>query len=648
MNLHCALCDDVLFTTPLHLAAGLLDVDSDQSESSAYALACRFQSAVCIAIAQQERAQQEPQGSEMVYEKLQQVLLKLRDGRSGRSSPLKELQIATLLHGKFLLELCFGCGRSASTMPSGRLAIRLFSAMHLSDGLAVWSIVEELRACMKRTWQQHKTAEGYRLQVACVTLQIYALTSLLSGSSRVLENLEKQSEYSVTSALDDITSAAQALTMTESHQVSSFKAKGAEENDAYLEVSWLVSWMVLHATATLFCPKPCNVTQMAITSWAIKHARDLATGQPHTSVAVSLRAVALLISWRQKLETVTMDEEDTMVEVIKALSAASGHSTSQSTDCGNLVMVLLETPSLILQLNRVRCVLHDDDSPPQSCLVCVPGTAQNDKRLSREILKSEGLSPEQLPLEFPIGRPEEWPEDETSWMIRALKDQNRPEAVFTVYGGMILEGDDILMATMSLTAAKVRCTSLPNCCGFYSEDWPTDSGLIEGRSEAEQVDVHFKTTWRPRPASRQGFHRGGPVAYQKERASPLFTRRRGYALDGTDLFVSEMTIEGAKRFCAELQDCEGFTFKGSCVDGTTLIHFKSRSRLMLDSTGMSTCYVFETESRSHALPADGATFFQLITDGKEEVDLLEEVEIAKAPTPEPSRIPSGPLVEGPR
>lgn len=80
------------------------------------------------------------------------------------------------------------------------------------------------------------------------------------------------------------------------------------------------------------------------------------------------------------------------------------------------MMVLLETPSLILQLCRVRCVLHEDDSPPQSCLVCVPGTAQNDKRLSHEILKSEGLSPEQLPLEFPIGRPEEWPEDETSCM----------------------------------------------------------------------------------------------------------------------------------------------------------------------------------------------------------------------------------------
>ena len=47
----------------------------------------------------------------------------------------------------------------------------------------------------------------------------------------------------------------------------------------------------------------------------------------------------------------------------------------------------------------------------------------------------DGLSPEQLPLEF-LGRSEEWPEDETSLMIRALKDQNRPEAVFTVHPGV--------------------------------------------------------------------------------------------------------------------------------------------------------------------------------------------------------------------
>lgn len=201
------------------------------------------------------------------------------------------------------------------------------------------------------------------------------------------------------------------------------------------------------------------------------------------------------------------------------------------------------------------------------------------------------------------------------------------------------------LTTVVLSKDVVRQSRRGNGEGAWNHDmlW-----CLVVRFLAAEVDVHFKTTWRPCPASRQG-QRGGPVAYQKERASPLFTRRRGYALDGTDLFVSEMTIEGAKRFCAELQDCEGFTFKGSeSVDGTTLIHFKSRSRLMLDSTGMSTCYVFETESRSHALPADGATFFQLITDGKEEVDLLEEVEVAKAATPEPSRIPSGPLVEGPR
>ena len=93
VNLHCALCDDVLFTTPLDLAAGLLDVVAESTaESSAYALACRIQSAVCIAAANERM---DPR-SEMVYEKLQEVLRNLRDGRSGRSSPLKEFLGAVL------------------------------------------------------------------------------------------------------------------------------------------------------------------------------------------------------------------------------------------------------------------------------------------------------------------------------------------------------------------------------------------------------------------------------------------------------------------------------------------------------------------------------------------------------------------------
>lgn len=58
----------------------------------------------------------------------------------------------------------------------------------------------------------------------------------------------------------------------------------------------------------------------------------------------------------------------------------------------------------------------------------------------------------------------------------------------------------------------------------------------------------------------------------------------------------------------------GFTLSPALVtaDGAQLIHFKSGTKLVLDSTGTSTCYVFETESRSHALPADGAAFLQLM------------------------------------
>jgi len=107
VNLHCALCDDVLFTTPLDLAAGLLDVDTE-SESSAYALACRFQSAVCIAAAQHERCSDGPHRSEMVYEKLQEVLLNLRDGRSGRSSPLKEF-LGFKRTCLILFDICITC-----------------------------------------------------------------------------------------------------------------------------------------------------------------------------------------------------------------------------------------------------------------------------------------------------------------------------------------------------------------------------------------------------------------------------------------------------------------------------------------------------------------------------------------------------------
>lgn len=146
------------------------------------------------------------------------------------------------------------------------------------------------------------------------------------------------------------------------------------------------------------------------------------------------------------------------------------------------MMGLIEMPSMILQLGRVRCILHENGQQLAGAAapnICVPGMSAEDEQalacLSNELVlkSSEALSPEQLPLEF-LGRPEgDWLEDETS-MIRALKIQDRSEAIFTVHPDTVLEGVDILMATMTLPAAKVRCTTLPNCAGFYSEDWPED------------------------------------------------------------------------------------------------------------------------------------------------------------------------------
>ncbi|CAK9093571.1 unnamed protein product [Durusdinium trenchii] len=601
----CASCDDVLFTNPLELAAGLLDAltqslqaeanISDGSEANreriqhrqtSCAISARIQSAICVGAAMSTVHDPLP---EVIYKKLQQALAESRNLKL--SNPLQHLQLATLLQAKFLLELCFGCGR-ASSVSVNRLAVRLFAAMQISDGSTIWSILEELRGCMKRNWQQHKTLEGHRFQVACVVLIIYGLISLLG--SRVPETLEN-SEYSVSAALDEVTTTAQALTMTESHQVSSMRVERSDDNN---ELGWLVSWMVLHAAGTLFCPKPCNSGQKAIQAWAIKHALDLSTGQPQTETAVALRAVSLLIVWRDKLEGVG---EEVLVDVVKALSAASAYSAnSPADDYGDLVMMLLEMPFAILGLGRVRCVLHIE---PHN-VVCVPGMSADHESpiLCNDIFKSDyGLSPDQLPLEF-LGR-DEWREEGGAqspmiapWKLEALI--SRPKAMFTVHDG-ILQGEDVLMATMTLADAKVRCTSLPNCVGFYSDEPANSDG---------PVDWHFKAAWNFTPLA-------GAISYQKERASPLFTRHQGYTLDGADLLVSEMSVEAAKKVCIDLQDCMGFDLKGDPIHDIAVIHFKPGMQLVPDAGSM--CYVFQTETRSHALPADGAAFFQLVTEGEQ-------------------------------
>eukprot|EP00439_Symbiodinium_sp_Y106_P042439 s2153_g5.t1 len=220
-----------------------------------------------------------------------------------------------------------------------------------------------------------------------------------------------------------------------------------------------------------------------------------------------------------------------------------------------------------------------------------------------------GLSPDQLPLEFSAR--EERDDDSCnllpaaicSWKLQALEKDSRPEAMFSVHDGTVLEGEDILMATMTLTAAKVRCTSLPNCVGFHCKD------MSVGEWIDREVDVHFKASWSPvQPSSGRG------VAYQKERASPLFTRYFGYNLAGSDLQVSEMTVEAAKRACLDLQDCMGFTFEGNPADGLAFVRFKSGTKLLHDATGSLISYCFQAESRSFALPADGAAFCDLLAD----------------------------------
>ena len=143
---------------------------------------------------------------------------------------------------------------------------------------------EELRACIKKNWSQHKTLEGHRFlvprhfpfflnlqhtspflgktipvefflglqkhtrrgfQVSCVVLMIYGLTSLLSGL--------RLSDAST--ALEELTATVQASTMTESQQVSAMRAPRPEKgDDVFNDVGWWPDYFgVFFGGGMIFC-----------------------------------------------------------------------------------------------------------------------------------------------------------------------------------------------------------------------------------------------------------------------------------------------------------------------------------------------------------------------------------------------------------
>ncbi|OLQ10067.1 hypothetical protein AK812_SmicGene6284 [Symbiodinium microadriaticum] len=579
----CGACDDLLFTSPLELASGLLDAllavrhesikDRSMSSSSAYSISARILSAVCVGAAMSASSKL-GKLDEAVYEKMQLALAKPE-----QLDPMAELHLATLLHAKFLLELCFGCSNGvapAQPLAVSRLAVRLFGALHAAEPFVIWNVLEDIRCCKVKNWQHRETPEGQRFQE-----EISAALSLSATASNQVR------AYNLSYSLS-------------SHLLGRI--------DWQAEVQWLVSWMVLHAAGTLFLPKPCTPGQTAIQAWAVKQASELAVWQAGTptSSAVSLKAVSLLILWREKLEEIF--EEDLLVSVNVALSASSGHSTLQGTAWSDSVMALLETPSLILAPQRNPCYIHMGFSN----VVFVPGmSADEPQRASPDAFALQasdaGLSPDQLPLEFSAREERDedsgnlLPEAICSWKLQALEKDSRPEAMFSVHDGTILEGEDILMATMTLTAAKVRCTSLPNCVGFHCKD------LLVGEWSDREVDVHFKASWSPvQPSSGRG------VAYQKERASPLFTRI--FEATPRGLRTRVIQVERSADVLSFREDCMGFTFEGNPADGSAFVRFKSGTKLLHDATGSLISYCFQAESRSFALPADGAAFCDLLAD----------------------------------
>ena len=162
VSLPCASCDDLLFTNPFQLASRLLetlwellqmdeDVESRESKEQTQrrqvscAISARILSSVCVAASMSLQSELQ---SELIYNKLQSLV----DSKKSEKllSPLQHLHSATLLHAKFLLELCFGRANGSGAVR--RLALGLFGAMQISDGSMVWSILEELTWTWNNDW----------------------------------------------------------------------------------------------------------------------------------------------------------------------------------------------------------------------------------------------------------------------------------------------------------------------------------------------------------------------------------------------------------------------------------------------------------------------------------------------------------------
>lgn len=162
--------------------------------------------------------------------------------------------------------------------------------------------------------------------------------------------------------------------------------------------------------------------------------------------------------------------------------------------------------------------------------------------------------------EFPriTGVPRPIPRLEKKRKSKAAAAPQRQE-IFTKHDGVLPDGGDIFVATMTVKDAKAVCQQLPGCKGFTFPGTDDDKPYLICFKNSFQV---FKLP--PNHAPWTSYKYEAP-----------FVKHDGFLADGGDLLVAKCTVEEAKCKALELPGCQGFTFHGADGDGQFAVHFKS-------------------------------------------------------------------------